>query len=204
MEKQRYSCLPEITKNSVITRREVDFSILEEDPIFGDFRKKNIRKRLMVPNGDIGFSNINPMSPVKIAQSHATRQMPALAKVQNEPGAPQVDNLLQDKGLIRIEEPDSKQTIEVAAGAKDDVDAANKFFDNTKPQAAPKVDDAALKSKQREVDKLKATLEQLKKTQKIDLQHAKAKAKQLSEELVKTKMNDCRTVYEEEFEHLAT
>ena len=52
----------------------------------------------------------------------------------------------------------------MAAGAKDDVDAANKFFDNTKPQAAPKVDDAALKSKQREVDKLKATLEQLKKT----------------------------------------
>jgi hypothetical protein len=45
--RKRYSVLPEINKNTVIKRKEVDMSIIEEDPIFGDFRKKNIRKRLM-------------------------------------------------------------------------------------------------------------------------------------------------------------
>ena len=37
--RKRYSALPEITKNTVVKLREVDLSIIEEDPIFGDFRK---------------------------------------------------------------------------------------------------------------------------------------------------------------------
>ena len=50
--KKRYSCLPEITKNTVVKLKEVDMSIIEEDPIFGDFRKKNIRKHLVPPDGN--------------------------------------------------------------------------------------------------------------------------------------------------------
>jgi hypothetical protein len=75
--------LPEITKNTVVKRREVDFSLLEEDPIFGDFRKNNIRKRLMVPDGNIGFSTLAPTSPApRVAHSTVPRNMPSLVKVQ--------------------------------------------------------------------------------------------------------------------------
>ena len=44
--RKRYSALPEITKNTVIKRREIDLSTLYEDPMFGDYRKKNIKRRL--------------------------------------------------------------------------------------------------------------------------------------------------------------
>lgn len=97
-----------------------------------------------------------------------------------------------------------RQTVQKAA---DDVDAAQNFFDD-KPKEQPKEkpkDDQSGKIAQleREKKQLQDKIEQIKKQQKIDLQHAKKKAVELSEEMVSKKLEACRIVYEVEFETLA-
>ena len=43
--------LPQITKNTNTKKFEIDFSLLREDPLFGDYRKNNIPKRLTPIDG---------------------------------------------------------------------------------------------------------------------------------------------------------
>ena len=56
----------------------------------------------------------------------------------------------------------------------------------------------------REKKKLEDKLEITKKTFKIELQHAKKKAIEMSEEMLETKLTKMRETYEEEFEQLAS
>jgi hypothetical protein len=43
--------LPKLTKNTNTKKFEIDFSLLREDPLFGDYRKNNIPKRLVPIDG---------------------------------------------------------------------------------------------------------------------------------------------------------
>ena len=45
------SMIPKITKNTNTKKFEIDFSLLREDPLFGDYRKNNIPKRLVPIKG---------------------------------------------------------------------------------------------------------------------------------------------------------
>ena len=70
--RKRYSALPEITKNTVVTRREIDLSLIAEDPVFGDFRKKNIPKRLIEDDMSHAFkSMMSPRLPKKSMLAHS-------------------------------------------------------------------------------------------------------------------------------------
>lgn len=60
-----------------------------------------------------------------------------------------------------------------------------------------------MKQKQREIDKLKALVEQNKKNARMELQHAKQKAVENAEKLIKDKLDKCRIIYQREFEDLA-
>jgi hypothetical protein len=44
--RKKHTALPEITKYSRVKKFDVDLSTLYEDPLFGDYRRKNIRRRL--------------------------------------------------------------------------------------------------------------------------------------------------------------
>ena len=90
--------------------------------------------------------------------------------------------------------------------AADDVDAAQNFFDD-KPKeqkAKPQADNSGkIAQLQREKKQLQERIEINKNQYKIDLQHAKQKAKEMYEQMMEQKLNACRKAYEEEFEIIA-
>ena len=91
--------------------------------------------------------------------------------------------------------------------AADNVDAAEKFFNEPKKAAPakPQADQSAkIAQLEREKKQLQERLEIVKNQQKIDLQHAKKKAIADAELMVSQKLNACRVAYENEFEILAT
>ena len=90
--------------------------------------------------------------------------------------------------------------------ATNDVDAAKDFFDEKAPKpkpAAKSEDSGKIAGLEREIKSLKEKLNQVKTQQKVDLQHAKQKAVEKSEEMVSQKLKACKDVYEAEFEFLA-
>ena len=56
--RKKYSLLPNITKITNVKKFDIDLSIIKEDPLFGDYRKKNIRKRLQPIDGLISLKDI--------------------------------------------------------------------------------------------------------------------------------------------------
>ena len=86
------------------------------------------------------------------------------------------------------------------------MDAAEKYFDDSKKpkKEAPKQDDSRkVAALEREKKQLMERLEITKNQHKIDLQHAKQKAKEMYEKIIEDKLTACRKAYEEEFETLA-
>ena len=53
--RKKYSLLPNINKNTNLKKFEIDFALIQEDPLFGDYRKKNIKRRLMPLEGENAF-----------------------------------------------------------------------------------------------------------------------------------------------------
>lgn len=200
--RKRHSALPEITKNTVVTRREIDLSLIAEDPVFGDFRKKNIPRRLIEEDVSQMFKSVlSPSLPNKLKTAHSV--MPKLGKLLT-PGPDRLPSV-QTQNLVAKPEPEAKRdTADMEKEeTKDDVDAAQKLFNpQSQVKVITKVDDTAVKQKQKEIDKLKALIEQNKKNAKIELQHAKQKAVENAERLIKQKLDKCRLIYEQEFEHL--
>ena len=57
-DRKKYSLLPKITKNTNVKKFDVDFSIIKEDPLFGDYRKNSIRRRLIPMDGVFTLKDI--------------------------------------------------------------------------------------------------------------------------------------------------
>lgn len=94
--RKKYSLLPNINKNTNLKKFEIDFALIQEDPLFGDYRKKNIKRRLMPLDGERPFA-FKEFSLAKQRRGSAmdTYDIPALPKelapiedIKAKPGEP--------------------------------------------------------------------------------------------------------------------
>ena len=80
--RKKYSLLPNINKNTNLKKFDIDFSIIREDPLFGDYRKKNIKRRLMPLDGE------KPFAFKEMAIANAAKRRGSAMDVYNAPDLP--------------------------------------------------------------------------------------------------------------------
>ena len=91
--------------------------------------------------------------------------------------------------------------------AGNDVEAAQNFFGDEKPKEKKpekkSEDSGKIAALERSLKQLTDRIDIIKQQNKVELKHAKEKAKEMYEEMMEQKLTACRKAYEEEFEVIA-